>query len=201
MMTRELKAHGAYYAGIPFRSRLEACWAAFFQAHHMYWEYEKRAFEFDDGTRYLPDFWLPDSRAWFEVKGRMSDEDKAKCLKMAAHAGPRDELMLLGGSPAGMVFAELTEAGEVNFGAQFVRCHHCDSWTFSMALCRYCGHHGHPGPFIDTITASIHSNAWIWQGEQPLQVKPDDIRRQWAAEGQARLMEGFPAINTREFYL
>jgi hypothetical protein len=60
------------YAGCRFRSRLEARWAVFFDALEIKWQYEPEGFE-DDGfsppVRYLPDFFLPTSETWVEVKG------------------------------------------------------------------------------------------------------------------------------------
>jgi hypothetical protein len=63
--------------GCNFRSRLEARWSIFFDAAGIPWEYEMRAI----GVRWqrrrinwLPDFWLPDSAMWGEVKGNPSLE-------------------------------------------------------------------------------------------------------------------------------
>ncbi len=64
-----IKAIETRYAGCRFRSRLEARWAVFFDTLGVRWEYEPEGLLFDDGTRYLPDFRLPDLRIWFEVKG------------------------------------------------------------------------------------------------------------------------------------
>lgn len=47
------------YAGKRFRSRLEAKWAFFFDQLGILWEYEPDGFQLNDGTRYLPDFYLP----------------------------------------------------------------------------------------------------------------------------------------------
>ena len=47
------------YNGFLFRSRLEARWAVFFDSLGIEWSYEPEGFEFKDGTRYLPDFYLP----------------------------------------------------------------------------------------------------------------------------------------------
>lgn len=65
------------YAGVRFRSRLEARWAVFFDALGVRWEYEHECFDLPSG-RYLPDFLLPDISSarfgevhegcWFEVK-------------------------------------------------------------------------------------------------------------------------------------
>lgn len=84
-----LKAIETVYHGYRFRSRLEARWAVFFNTLGWRWEYEKEGFEFEDGTRYLPDFWLPDIEAWVEVKGEITIGD----LKKVEH------LVLEGGHP------------------------------------------------------------------------------------------------------
>jgi hypothetical protein len=63
-----VKAIETRYKGFRFRSRLEARWAVFFDALGVKWDYEPEGFEFADGTRYLPDFWLPDHGVWVEVK-------------------------------------------------------------------------------------------------------------------------------------
>jgi hypothetical protein len=49
------------------RSRLEASWAAAFDAHELPWEYEPRAFA-DQTGQYLPDFHLSTRDLWIEVK-------------------------------------------------------------------------------------------------------------------------------------
>ena len=46
------------YKGYRFRSRLEARWAVFFDSIGVEWEYEKQGYNVN-GTKYLPDFWLP----------------------------------------------------------------------------------------------------------------------------------------------
>lgn len=58
------------YKGCRFRSRTEARWAVFFDALGIRWEYEPEGFEFADGTRYLPDFWLP---GFHSVQGEMGN--------------------------------------------------------------------------------------------------------------------------------
>lgn len=83
------------YNGYRFRSRLEARWAVFFDAMGIKYEYEPEGFEFEDGTKYLPDFLIfARHRSWTdeyepvyaEVKGQMSPDDKHKIEQLAAHA-------------------------------------------------------------------------------------------------------------------
>lgn len=61
------------YKGYKMRSRLEAKWACFWDLLGVAWEYELDAFDLGD-VRYLPDFWLPDFRAWVEIKGEIRDD-------------------------------------------------------------------------------------------------------------------------------
>ena len=67
------------YKGYRFRSRLEAKWAVFFDALDIKWEYELEGFEFSDGQRYLPDFYLPTfcGGMYCEVKYNKGDFSKA----------------------------------------------------------------------------------------------------------------------------
>lgn len=71
-----MKAIETKYKGYRFRSRLEARWAVFFDTLGVKWEYEPQGFEFHDGTRYLPDFWLPDLKLFLEIKGAAPTEDE-----------------------------------------------------------------------------------------------------------------------------
>jgi hypothetical protein len=63
-----ISAIQTHYAGCHFRSRLEARWAVFFDALGIKWEYEKEGFT-NGSDYYLPDFYLPDTKTWVEVKG------------------------------------------------------------------------------------------------------------------------------------
>ncbi len=67
-MTTTINAIETRYAGCRFRSRLEARWAVFFDTLGVKWEYEPQGFKVDDNC-YLPDFWLPETETWVEVKG------------------------------------------------------------------------------------------------------------------------------------
>lgn len=76
-----IKAIETQYKGYRFRSRLEARWAVFFDALNIKWEYEKEGFDLGETGWYLPDFWLPESSTWFEVKGgSITNEDEVKLI-------------------------------------------------------------------------------------------------------------------------
>lgn len=66
-MTRE--ALPTIYHGTQFRSLLEACWAATLDSLNITWEYEPTTFDLPSGSKYLPDFHLPEMGTWIEVKG------------------------------------------------------------------------------------------------------------------------------------
>lgn len=84
-MTNEEKPIAAIetkYNGYKFRSRLEARWAVFFDAAGIEYEYEPEGFELDDGTRYLPDFYLPEFRIYVEIKRKgLSGEELETALE------------------------------------------------------------------------------------------------------------------------
>ena len=93
------------YNGYKFRSRLEARWAVFFDAMGIEYEYEPEGYEFEDGTRYLPDFriyvrhrsyddeWEP---VYVEVKGIMTPNDQMKIEKLSKYV----PVLVVGGIPA-----------------------------------------------------------------------------------------------------
>lgn len=91
-----MKAIPTRYAGCHFRSRLEARWAVFFDTLEIAWDYEPEGVVTEDGTHYLPDFWLPELRVWFEVKGQ--DGDWSKWRKFHEEVNPSYELVPWHGS-------------------------------------------------------------------------------------------------------
>lgn len=83
-----MKAIETRYKGYRFRSRLEARWAVFFDALAMDWTYEPEGFELADGTRYLPDFYIPSMGLYVEVKGSSPTTiEAAKCERLAFETG------------------------------------------------------------------------------------------------------------------
>ena len=97
-----MQAIETVYDGHRFRSRLEARWAVFFNTYGINYEYEFEGFE-SNGTRYLPDFYLPDINRWFEVKGtKISKPDFEKILNFCFEKSSEDEQFkysILMGSP------------------------------------------------------------------------------------------------------
>ena len=79
-----IKAIETKYKGYRFRSRLEARWAVFFDHVKIPWEYEKEGFEID-GTKYLPDFYLPSLEVYAEVKPEQLSQEEFR--KIAALRG------------------------------------------------------------------------------------------------------------------
>ena len=74
----EIKAIETHYNGNRFRSRLEARWAVFFDTMGIEYLYEPEGFKMQDGTCYLPDFYLPKMNEFFEVKGKLKLTDMHK---------------------------------------------------------------------------------------------------------------------------
>jgi hypothetical protein len=69
----DIKPIETVYNGYRFRSRLEARWAVFFDELGIKYEYEPEGFE-KEGYRYLPDFYLTETKTWVEVKGTWKNQ-------------------------------------------------------------------------------------------------------------------------------
>lgn len=76
------------YNGRLFRSKLEASWAIALDTLGVAWEYEPRGHYFGRQF-YLPDFWLPRSRQYIEVKGVFEPSDCRKIMALLEHAKRR----------------------------------------------------------------------------------------------------------------
>lgn len=93
----DVKAIETVYNGYRFRSRLEARWAVFFDAAGIEYEYEPEGFELEDGTKYLPDFYLPEYDWYVEIKPprKGSVEDIIRASKFV---GEKIKVLLLLGN-------------------------------------------------------------------------------------------------------
>jgi hypothetical protein len=76
------------YNGLTFRSKLEADWARAFDTLDVVWEYERKGRYFGD-VFYLPDFYLPKSRQYVEVKGVFERRDFVKFNALLKHTPRR----------------------------------------------------------------------------------------------------------------
>ena len=77
-MCTEKKSIMTEHNGTKYRSRLEARFAIFLEELSISFEYETEGFELSDGTKYLPDFYLPGYDRWVECKGVMEEYDAHK---------------------------------------------------------------------------------------------------------------------------
>lgn len=125
-----MKAIETRYHGYRFRSRLEARWAVFFDALAWPYLYEPEGFVLAYGTRYLPDFYLPDFGVWFEIKGMAPTEEELNTARLFVDQGAR--IYLLHGQPYseqhGVSFWEYCHEGGGEFHideASFTRCRRC----------------------------------------------------------------------------
>lgn len=89
------------YNGRHFRSRTEARWAVLFDEIGIKYEYEAEGYKLDDGTYYLPDFWLPTYRAFVEVKGNHpTKKEWSKLTGLMSSNGPAKVGVFLVGQPS-----------------------------------------------------------------------------------------------------
>lgn len=90
------------YAGVLFRSTLEARWAILFDRLGIEWVWEPERYALPSGSTYLPDFWLPQFDLHAEVKGTeeqwLTDEHRYNEAVLTG-ALPGRGLMVLGPIP------------------------------------------------------------------------------------------------------
>lgn len=93
-MIRPIPTH---FDGILYRSKLKACWAAFFACLSIRYEYELEGYDLPSG-RYLPDFWLPaiDGGIWVEVKAREPEEHEIDLAEELARETGRHCVIVVG---------------------------------------------------------------------------------------------------------
>lgn len=139
-----MKSIPTTYDGVKFRSRLEARYAQFFDNHGIGWEYEIEGIDLG-GKWYLPDFWLPDSRTFLEVKGPI----KARCDLVELAQDLIDEETSDHCSSDHIIFVVADECGHMRLGNDpvsemyWAKCCECLCWYplyFDGGWnCRACG--------------------------------------------------------------
>ena len=142
---QKIKAIETIYNGYRFRSRSEARWAVFFDACGIEYQYEPEGFVLSDGTMYLPDFYLPESKTFVEIKGVMSDTDMHKIeqlqkdLKCNVVIGYSD--MTFQASSQWEEGFEISPKGD----SYFVKCRDCGKYYFigeyGSYRCICCGYY------------------------------------------------------------
>ena len=87
-MNEIIKPIETLYNGYRFRSRLEARWAVFFDSLGLKYAYEPEGFALRNGSRYLPDFYLPHFDLFVEIKpNRDRDDGKADYFATSGDCG------------------------------------------------------------------------------------------------------------------
>lgn len=162
-----MKAIETTYKGYRFRSRAEARWAIFFDALGIDWIYEPEGFELSDGTMYLPDFYLPQCRTFFEVKGIMQDEDQHKIDLLSA-----DSKMPVAVGYADMTFQSPDNWYDERFepsaksDSMLVRCNKCGKLYFlgdiGYYACLCCGHYDGDNTFTILGWGYDFNNNYRW---------------------------------------
>lgn len=99
---RGANALATAYRGVTYRSQTEARWAVFFGTLGVQFSYEPETISLSSGAKYIPDFFIKDFDAYFEVKPSndeivTAEATKARCL---AHDRPGQRVWLAIGAPA-----------------------------------------------------------------------------------------------------
>lgn len=92
-----MKSIPTEFNGITFRSRTEARWAIFMRNLGVKYDYEAEGYDLD-GLHYLPDFWLPDLKAFLEIKPEApNNQEMERALRLANYT--KRKIFIQSGSP------------------------------------------------------------------------------------------------------
>lgn len=80
-MVREVEAIETEYQGVKYRSRTEARWAVFLEHLGLNFNYENELVTLSSGEKYLPDFFIYDFDAYFEIKPSNENVVTEECTK------------------------------------------------------------------------------------------------------------------------
>lgn len=146
------------YKNILFRSKLEADWARAFDVMGLEWKYENEGRYFGD-VFYLPDFYLPRSRQYVEVKGVFEPNDVRKIRALIEHLPRRrftnddtPDIPLIACVPGGEFYG-WRRGLDTSTWSDFVmrsavkvsafHCSRCNGWWFAVESdgwgCQCCG--------------------------------------------------------------
>jgi hypothetical protein len=78
--------HSICDAGYEVRSLYERLVSDWLYNHNIKHSYEFKRFFFEDGTSYLPDYYIPELNLWIEVKGLMAPKDRLQ-IELFKNAG------------------------------------------------------------------------------------------------------------------
>lgn len=131
-----IKAIETHYNGYRFRSRTEARWAVFFDKLGIAYQYEPEGFELPDGSRYLPDFWLPVQEYWIEIKPpNHPDNLSEKLMQLCKATGHNGFLLIDTPEP----YRQQYSSGPVLSDRHYA--HGRDIWDnhYVWCICPFCG--------------------------------------------------------------
>ncbi len=139
-----IKAIPTEFRGNNYRSRLEAAWAQWLYEHKFNFQYEQRKFKLKGNIWYLPDFYIPETRTFIEVKGNMERIHKpyalTQQLKQESPQWPDGGTMLLLAGPVG-TFYNIEQPYYMGF--RYTLCPNCKTpnilTNYGDGKCRYCG--------------------------------------------------------------
>ncbi len=159
-----IKAIPTTFRGTQYRSQLEAGWAQWLYEHRFNFQYEQRKFKLDKGIWYLPDFYIPETRTFIEVKGNMERIHKpyelTQKMKQECQQWPDDGIMVLLAGPVGTFFN--TEQC-FYMGFNVAHCPNCMNPNiipeYGPQRCRYCG--SEKLTFIEKIPVSQKPLKWL----------------------------------------
>lgn len=156
-MLRPGKAIATRFAGVVFRSRLEANAALLLTSIGIRWQYERTSFLLNTGDHFAPDFQGEQLGLWFETRGYLDPAGDRQIRGFASmiHEGRlgSDDFLVVG--PGEARFFESHDRGfSADSPAMLARCLECGGHYFMGEsgdyTCRGCGTGGGDGHVRDS---------------------------------------------------
>ena len=92
-VVKHWRSKGSLYQNIWLKSSYEIAYAKYLDKNNIKWKYEYKTFNLGD-TTYTPDFYLPETNQYIEIKGWYTDKFKEK-IKIFKQLYPRISLVIL----------------------------------------------------------------------------------------------------------
>jgi len=140
----DIKSKPTVYTGMrkdkptEFKSKLEARWAVLFDLLGQEWEYEPHAILVDGSYKYCPDFWIPKSDCYYEIKPGVPTEEEYKKAEMCLMATGKDIFFLCDTPMSGMNFGILNRVYGVFKSHNSGYIYTGDHDEYYLSWCKYC---------------------------------------------------------------
>ena len=119
------------YKGTIYRSSLECAWAYFFDEINVDAYYESYRLRLPSGDTYLPDYYMPEQKSFFEVKSKFNRKFLKKPIALWEALGRKTGSVVIGNSKGEILVPHVLDTGKLSWIGATFRCVECGNYWFS----------------------------------------------------------------------